>query len=325
MELDKPYIMKLHKVSKSIYWLDLLSCVVFGWGLYFVTIYFDNLFIELPAFIIGTIFIYRGQLFIHEVVHQRKNIKGFALAYEVFFGYPNSFPSYIHDPHLAHHGKKTYGTAEDPEYAPHINNSWPKMLQPLFFSFLLPIFSTLRFCFLPPFMLFFPFSWKKKIYHCASTLIVDTTYKRPMRSRGEVSTMLKHDLICSLYRWFFIYALFTGLLPMKGLWVWLGMIYFASVLNMYRTKVAHYYLGDGTPMNSDEQLLDSVTVSGSFLSEIWAPVGLRYHSGHHLYPVMPYHNLGKLHRYLTSENNKEHLYNQTVFPSFLKAFFYFLK
>jgi len=323
-EIDKQYIMKLHKVNKAIYWIDFFTCAIFGWYFFFLTIYSDKLIVMIPAFFFGTILIYRGQLFIHEVVHQRKNITGLALAYEIFFGWPNSYPSYIHDPHLAHHGKKTYGTKEDAEYTPHINDSWLKMLQPIISSLLLPIFSTIRFCLLPPLMIFFPLNWKKKIYQHASTLIVEIKYKRPIKSDVEIKTMMINDLICSLYRWAFITVLVLGIIPLKTLWVWLAMIFIASALNMYRTKIAHRYLGDGKPMSQEGQLLDSVTVSGSFLSAIWAPVGLRYHSAHHLYPVMPYHNLGKLHAYLSSPEMSDHPYNRTVFATFFKAFFHFV-
>ena len=322
-EIDKTYIIKLHKVNPAIYWIDFFACALFGWYLFYLTVFSDKLLVMIPAFFFGTILIYRGQLFIHEVVHQRKNIKGLALAYEIFFGWPNSYPSYIHDPHLAHHGKKTYGTKDDAEYAYGINDNWLKMLQPIVSSLLLPIFSTIRFGLLPPLMLFFPKSWKVKIYQHASTLIVEPRYIRPMRSDSELKNMMINDLFCSVFRIGFILALIYGLLPIKTLWVWLAMIFTASVLNMYRTKIAHRYLGDGKPMSQQGQLLDSVTVSGSFLSGIWAPVGLRFHSAHHLYPVMPYHNLAKLHVYLSREEFKDHPYNKTVFSNFFKAIYHF--
>jgi len=325
VELDKNYITQLHRVNRVIYWLDLLGCGLFGWGFFFIAVYTNNIFLEVVAFLLGTLLIYRGQLFIHEVVHQRKNIKGFALAYDLLFGYPNTYPSYIHDPHLAHHGKRTYATVDDPEYYPHANDTWMKMLQPIFSSLLLPLFATLRFCLLPPIILFFPMRWKKKVYQHASTLVMRLTYIRPIRSDREIHVMMINDLLCSLYRLIFIILIVMGVFPLKIIWIWLGMFILASVLNMYRTKLAHRYLGDGNPMSSVAQLLDSVSVSGSFLSGIWAPVGLRYHSGHHLYPVIPYHNLGKLHRYLTRQENRQHPYNKTVFPSFFKAFFHFIK
>ncbi|MDB5457046.1 MAG: fatty acid desaturase, partial [Caulobacter sp.] len=47
--------------------------------------------------------------------------------------------------------------------------------------------------------------------------------------------------------------------------------------------------------------LDSVNVPPpALLPALWAPVGLRYHGLHHLLPRLPYHNLGRAHRRLSS-------------------------
>jgi len=48
-----------------------------------------------------------------------------------------------------------------------------------------------------------------------------------------------------------------------------------------------------------EQFHDSVDVPGHpLLTPLWAPVGLRFHATHHLFPGMPYHNLGTAYRRL---------------------------
>ena len=36
---------------------------------------------------------------------------------------------------------------------------------------------------------------------------------------------------------------------------------------------------------------DSIDTPGAFWTELWAPVGLRYHALHHYFPGIPYHNL----------------------------------
>ena len=48
------------------------------------------------------------------------------------------------------------------------------------------------------------------------------------------------------------------------------------------------------------QLLDSVNLDPSWRGayELWAPVGTKYHALHHLFPAMPYHNLGLAHERL---------------------------
>ena len=49
---------------------------------------------------------------------------------------------------------------------------------------------------------------------------------------------------------------------------------------------AHRYCGSGEPMSSAEQVRDSNDFPG-VLAELWAPVGLRYHAMHHLFPQLP--------------------------------------
>jgi fatty acid desaturase len=65
-------------------------------------------------------------------------------------------------------------------------------------------------------------------------------------------------------------------------------------------------------MSFEEQILDSVNYpQNPIIGEIWAPVGLRYHALHHLFPSIPYHNLGIAHRRLTNQLPTDSLYHNT--------------
>jgi fatty acid desaturase len=72
------------------------------------------------------------------------------------------------------------------------------------------------------------------------------------------------------------------------------------MLNGVRTLIAHRYRYPGErPLSLMEQFHDSVDVPGHpLLTPLWAPVGLRFHATHHLFPGMPYHNLGTAYRRL---------------------------
>jgi fatty acid desaturase len=48
-------------------------------------------------------------------------------------------------------------------------------------------------------------------------------------------------------------------------------------------------------------------------------VGLRYHALHHLFPSLPYHNLGKAHRRLSALLPQDAPYHATGRRSFLAA------
>jgi fatty acid desaturase len=59
-------------------------------------------------------------------------------------------------------------------------------------------------------------------------------------------------------------------------------------------------------------LLDSVNYPKfSIIAEMWGPVGLRFHALHHLFPSLPYHNLGRAHERLMAELPADSAYRQT--------------
>jgi fatty acid desaturase len=91
-------------------------------------------------------------------------------------------------------------------------------------------------------------------------------------------------------------------------------------LNGIRTLAAHRYANQAGTMTREEQLLDSVNIAGrSPLTPLLAPVGLRYHALHHLFPTMPYHCLGEAHRRLMRVLPDDAPYRATVEAGFLPA------
>jgi fatty acid desaturase len=73
-------------------------------------------------------------------------------------------------------------------------------------------------------------------------------------------------------------------------------------------------------MTLEGQLLDSIDLSARDpLTLILCPVGLRYHALHHMFPGMPYHNLGAAHRRLSEELPADHPYHTCVYPSIWAA------
>src|SRR5690606_33123142 len=86
------------------------------------------------------------------------------------------------------------------------------------------------------------------------------------------------------------------------------------------TLGAHRYLSRGEPATYLDQLLDSYTIPGNpILTELWAPLGMRYHALHHIVPSMPYHNMGIAHRRLVQALPANSPYRETIRPNLLHA------
>jgi fatty acid desaturase len=87
---------------------------------------------------------------------------------------------------------------------------------------------------------------------------------------------------------------------------------FIVALNALRTLGAHRWTSHGTEMTFVEQMLDSINYPHTpLISGLWAPVGLRFHALHHIFPTMPYHTLGKAHRRLMAKLPADSPYRKT--------------
>jgi len=62
-------------------------------------------------------------------------------------------------------------------------------------------------------------------------------------------------------------------------------------------------------------LLDSIDTPGGPWTELWAPVGLRYHALHHYFPGIPYHNLGTAYRRIVGTVPSDSLYHSVTSAS----------
>ena len=68
----------------------------------------------------------------------------------------------------------------------------------------------------------------------------------------------------------------------------------------------------GREMTFVEQMLDSVNYPyNPLIAGLWAPVGLRFHALHHIFPTMPYHALAEAHRRLMASLPADSPYRRT--------------
>ncbi len=301
----------LMKPKAHIYWADLLLNLILGWGgFYFVIITEAFTAANIMAFIISSFSLYRVAIFIHEIVHIKKGtFKTFIAFWNITAGFPLLIPSFTYyGVHNDHHRRDTYGTTEDGEYLPFGAEAGWKIIAYVFLSVILPSLFFLRFLILTPLSWIIPplgrYAWER-----ASSLTIDLGYRRPPPTKLDGKYWRLQEIFATLYAWVATILIFMEILPFKVLIVWYLVTMFIFTMNSLRTLGAHAYRNPGDQkMSVPDQFLDSVDVTGGILSPFWAPVGLRYHATHHLFPLMPYHNLGIAHDLLVEELSDNSLY-----------------
>jgi len=307
-----------------IYWTDLLVTSALGLGA-FNAIRFvarselspaAKTGIILVLWVISVLGIYRAALFTHELTHFRQgSFKAFRAAWNVLCGIPFLMPSFLYHTHVAHHMRRHYGTPEDGEYIPFGSRPPSEMLWYLSQSFIIPLLAVVRF------LVFTPIAWvsprfRRWVQRRASSMIIDPSYVRPLPTTNELWIWRVQEAAVFLYILAAIAVVAFG--PMHPLVIVQAYVTGVAVimLNAVRSLGAHRYLHQGEEMNFVDQLLDSINFPQHAISgEIWAPVGLRFHALHHLFPSMPYHNLGIAHRRLMQELPADSPYRRTNSPS----------
>ncbi|HVW86780.1 MAG TPA: fatty acid desaturase [Bryobacteraceae bacterium] len=303
----------LHKPRPAVYWLDLLSSCAVGWSAFALAAWlpFSAATIGLAA--VAVFALYRALCFLHEISHMnRGSLRGFEAAWNALIGFPLLMPSFVYvGVHQSHHSLSTYGTSQDPEYLPFAKSRRMTLAFALE-SFLIPAALLIRFLVLGPVGLLVPRFHNWLVAH-ASALTMNFAWTR--HTTPELLRRIRRDTVFILLLW----SAAVALLPWRVLLVWFGVVSVASFVNTLRTLVAHRYEGDGEPLDRGGQLQDSIDVPGAVWTELWAPVGLRYHALHHYFPGIPYHNLAEANARLMSSQPGMPVYGSVSSPGLLAS------
>lgn len=316
----------LQKPAPRIYWTDFLFSVIGGHIAFIVVYRLPQIFPEASwrwyaaaaAYVACIILYMRAVMFIHELVHlPKEGFRGFRIAWNALCGIPFLVPSFLYYPHLDHHRRKHYGTEHDGEYLS-LSHHGPWMIVGFIVqSLIIPFLGVLRFAVISPICWLFPKA-RPLIHRHASTMVVDPFYRRNDLSPRVHRMVIVQEVLCFLWciafaaRAFILGDGFSDPIWPTAYAVAIGLV----TLNELRTLGAHRWTGRGEQMTFEQQMLDSVNYPHApWISELWGPVGTRYHALHHLFPSIPYHNLGKAHRRLIEGLPPDSPYRLTVAPS----------
>ncbi|HWB01135.1 MAG TPA: fatty acid desaturase [Pirellulales bacterium] len=307
----------LFEPSATIYWTDFLCSVSLAWICFVGLRCSDSIAVQAISYVGAVLLFYRAGSFIHELVHLRRGtFQAFHVVWNLLCGIPLLMPSFMYTTHVGHHAKNHYATPEDGEYLPLAHGRMRGLWLYLAQAFFVPILMVIRFLILTPIAWISPRA-RVWIQQRASSLVMDPSYIRPLPSNRELRAWRLQEACVFLLVAFMAGRLFTGMMPP----MFLVKLYLLSVgvllINEVRTLGAHRFRFDGKhEVTFLEQLLDSVNYPARpWLGELWAPVGLRFHALHHLFPSMPYHRLAEAHRRLMAQLPADSPYRRTVSSS----------
>ncbi len=307
----------LFRPSAKLYWIDLTMSVLFAYV-------FASIYLALPmtnviawiCFPVAAISIYRAAIFIHEIVHlPNGTMNAFKLYWNIVAGIPMLVPSFTYDSHLHHHSSRHYGTVQDGEYLPLGHGSMFGILLFMMQVLFQPILVFLRYLIGTPISFLHP-KLRQWFYTHATSLVINFKYEKEVAADTFKRSNTNFELACSFLVWSMIVLIVVGIIPEVYLLKILLLAVVVLTMNHVRTLVAHRYRSDGGTISHLDQFLDSTNITGSWWTEFLCPCGLRYHALHHLFPGIPYHNLGIAHRRLIAQLPPQSPYHETVYSGF---------
>lgn len=325
----------LFKVQNRIYWVDFLVNHWLGCSAFFLSQWLDlGIRYKNPVFwflfLTASFALYRAVIFTHEITHARRQLETFSVAWNILCGIPLAIPSFLYyQSHLTHHRASLYGTYQDGEYLPFASLSKWELVKYIVVSFFAQFLLILRFAVLTPIGLFVPKVRAWIIAH-GSSLVIDPNFVGGPPSASEARDWAWQEPATAIFWLFVLTGMGLGWIPFEPM-LWLfAMMGIIHVVNGLRTLAAHRFANpDGKAMTPEQQYLDSVNLIGTgwkaVLNVLTAPVGLRFHALHHLFPGLPYHSLPEAHKRISKHVPTQSNYFVASEPTLFSALFHLWK
>lgn len=266
----------MYKLNLKIYWTDYLASLL----IFAVSFYFVATTGSVVAFVLAIIFLYRAGAFTHEIAHQNKNpkMKVFKFVWNITMGLLILQPSLrFTNTHLKHHTTGIFATENDPQY-------------PLIFKDIK--LAAAIFLLLP---------WVLPIYNLLVCLIYKNKSLESILYKDIKYTKTERRIVDSYELYYAIAtALVLALVPLQVIVAFYLVSVGAWYLSVLRIPLEHPLSEYKKTSTSRDQEVLSYTHESPLYIPI-QPLALRYHTVHHMYPKIPYHNLKKEHSRLRDE------------------------
>jgi fatty acid desaturase len=306
----------LARARAAIYWADLLATCTVAYGAFWAAnVVARSVWLDAACLVLSGAAMYRATLFTHELAHlPRRAWPQFRVAWNVLCGVPLLVPSFLYEIHMAHHERGSYGTAADGEYRAFATAPRIEAVASVAASLLAVPALVVRFLVLAPLGWLLP-PLRRRVLAKLSALVID------FRSARELPHALParwavQEAACFAWCACLLLLVAADHLALGVLLQAYAVVTMAVFMNALRVLCAHRYRRGGTPSAFVDQVLDSNNFP-SGAAWLWAPLGLRYHAVHHLFPGLPYHALGEAHRRLRHALPANSAFRATDRQSFL--------
>ena len=295
----------------GIYWTDLLLSAMVAWAAtvtYFMAPPFSAW--QIGGLVVAGIAFYRAGTFMHEIIHMpRGEMTWFKRSWNLLVGVPLLMPWILYRNHIEHHSRAHFGTPRDGEYLPLASAPLRETIKYLLQIPVLPLMALARFALAGPLSVLIP-GFRRWLMANGSAYVSNPYYRKPFPDRERRHLMIVEWICFGWVMFWLALTIFGPVEPVHWLMAWILHAWTLG-LNWVRNLAAHSYSNRGETMSHLDQLQDSVNLTGQTWLTVWLfPVGLRYHALHHLFPGLPYHNMGQAHRRLLDHFGKDSPYGR---------------
>jgi hypothetical protein len=163
-----------------------------------------------------------------------------------------------------------------------------------------------------------PISWlvpplRRFLCRSASSYVINVGYERTM-TPADRQRMFRWECVILLAWGMPVFLTVTGDISWCWMVCWYVMYTIVLLVNRVRMLTAHRFASEGAATDHLGQFHDSIDTPDGWWAELWAPIGMRYHALHHLFPTLPYHNLGTAYRRLASSLPRDSFYHESTGP-----------
>jgi len=281
--IDKSFF----RADPYVYFRDLfISILIFFAG--FIGATHTTGILYIASYFVCVIGLHRAGVFGHELTHRPndKTMRPFYWFWNMTIGCMIMVPSSrFFQPHKIHHQNGTFRTKEDPQYLLVRSDGKIAFFVLVVLPFITPLFGLFQ-----------------TIVASIGGMKLEEAIDRFSREKLKFSTgtpipdKMKNEVVWLSRLSFMYFGIMVIFLP-HLIPFYYGVLVGAWFLIVLRIPLEHELERHAESSNQSDQMYDSFSVETPFAAII-QPIGFRYHTAHHMYPGVPYHNLPGLHQHL---------------------------